>query len=184
MQEEPRRLDSLPGLFCLVADIVHILIYHWTLYSIIALSLSRFRCIIPAKNMRRFFFLEKAASLLTPGRGGLSRYARTIIAPQFSNSPLHPPRSCAEVSRHLSVDLRGNVEPLHPRCPRDASEITPRCPLHHVQKVLIFRHMRVYEIYPFGRNTMGGVHPYWVFNHSLLGTYRKYKVCADGIIGY
>ena len=96
---------------------------------------------------------------------------------------LHP-RSCAEVSRHLSVDLWCNVEPLHPRCPRDASEITPRCPLHHVQKVLIFRHMRVREIHPFGRNTMGGVHPYWVFNHSLLDTYRKYKVCADGIIGY
>lgn len=31
-------------------------------------------------------------------------------------------------------------KPLHPHCPRDASEITPRCPLHHVQKVLIFRH--------------------------------------------
>lgn len=34
MQEEPRRLDSLPGLFCLVADIVHILIYHCTLFPL------------------------------------------------------------------------------------------------------------------------------------------------------
>ena len=39
-----------------------------------------------------------------------------------------------------------NFEPLHPRCPRDASEITPRCPLHHVQKVLIFRHLESSQI--------------------------------------
>ena len=35
----------------------------------------------------------------------------------------------------------GFFEPLHPRCPRDASEITPRRPLHHVQKVLIFKYL-------------------------------------------
>ena len=35
-----------------------------------------------------------------------------------------------------------NFEPLHPRCIADASEITPRCPLHHVQKVLIFQVFR------------------------------------------
>jgi hypothetical protein len=37
-------------------------------------------------------------------------------------------------------------EPLHPRCIADASEITPRCPLHHVQKVLIFRYLESSQI--------------------------------------
>ena len=42
-----------------------------------------------------------------------------------------------------STPRGGFFESLHPRCPRDAFEITPRCPLLHVQKVLIFWYLRI-----------------------------------------